>query len=395
MKKEKSIAGAVVVIILGILLIISGLLIPMLTGDKKEVRSDLYIIGGAEGKYGIAKADGSIIAEVVYNNIIMGKDVIYLKNDTKSYLYDLKENTKTVLDGMESDIIFPKSKEGEYIDKYILRFGTDESSSVYRIINIKGEKVFDKDYSNIYEAYLAAGAKIIDSTKDLDSSILGKDKSLVKKLEYLTLDGKYQYIVKYNTVQNGMYGIIDETGKEIAPFEYTTIENGESKNLAVIAKKADKTYVIPVSGKPIEIESGFEADINGEGYIIQKRGTTANKIYNLKGEVVIDKIFNYPIETVTLNSKTTTYLFIKDEKTTKWKMYDLNDVQKPVKEYTNINTEYLKEKKLGDVSTSFIYAAGGINYVVDLETFNTYKLGIATTIKAPLEPGYVLLTEQK
>lgn len=381
-------------LIIGILFIIGGLLIPILSGNKKEIRSDLYVVAGLEGKYGIAKSDGSMLAQAIYTNIIMGKDVIYLKDTLKSYLYNLKDNTSIALDGMESDIIFPKNKDGEYIDKYILRFGTDEKSSIYRVINVKGEKTEGKDYSSIYEAYVAIGAKLLDSTKDLDINILGKDKTLVKILDYLTEDGKYQYIVKQTLSQTGMYGIIDETGKEIVPLEYTTIEQSEGNNSAVIAKKSDKIFVIPASGKAVAIESGFEADIKGEGYIIQKRGNTGNKLYNLKGEVVIDKIFSYPLETLTLNTALTSYLFVKDEKTT-WTMYDLKDPKKATKQYSNLNTEYLKEKTLGEISKSFIYVLTGVNYVVDLETFSSYKLGIATAIKAPLEPGYRLVLAGK
>lgn len=395
MKKQKSIAGAVAFIIIGILLIVGGITISMLGEKKKEVRSDLYVVAGLEGKYGIARANGTMLAEAVYTKISMGKDVIYLKSDSKSFLYNLKDNTSVALDGMESDVIFPKDKAGEYIDKYILKFGAEENSSIYRVINIKGEKVLDKDYASIYEAYAAIQAKIIDPTRDIDKAILGTNKTLVKTLEYLTQEGKYQYIVKSNVGQSGLYGIIDETGKEIVPFEYTIIESVDGKNTAVTAKKDNKVFVIPQSGKAIAIDSGFEADIKEEGYIIQKKGSTANKLYNLKGEVVIDKMFSYPIQTLTLNSKTTSYLFIKDEKTLVWTMYDLKDIQKPVKTYSNINTDYLKEKKAGEISTSFIFVNAGANYVVNLETFVAYKLGITTPIVAAIEPGYILGTVKK
>lgn len=389
MKRKNSIAVPILLIVIGILFIVGGLLIPLISENDKEVRSDLYVVPGTvEGTYGIARSDGTMLAQAMYTKIAMGDNIIYLKDTKASYLYNLENNTQAKLDGNETDIIFPKDKEGTYIGKYILKYGADESSAVYRVVDSKGEKVLDKDYASISEVYVAIGANLVDSAKGVEKSVLGADKTLVKALNYLTEDGKYQYIVKNNATQNTMYGIVDETGKIIVPLEYTIIETQEGKNSAVTAKKNNKLYVIPASGTPIEIATDFEADITGEGYIIQKRGSTANKLYNLKGEVVIDQIFDYPITAVTLNSKTTSYLLIENGTTGKWKMYDLEDTQKSVKEYSNINTEYLKDKKLGETSTSFIYVKNSANYVVDLETFSEYKLKIATPITAPLEPGY-------
>ena len=389
MKRKNSIAVPILLIVIGILFIVGGLLIPLIAGNNKETRTDLYVAPGAtEGTYGIARADGTMLAQAIYTKIAMGDNIIYLKDTTASYLYNIEDNTQVKLDGNETDITFPKDKEGIYLDKYILKYGADESSALYRVVDSTGKKVLDKDYASISEVYVAIGANLADSEKNIEKSVLGTDKTLVKALNYLTEDGKYQYIVKNNATQNAMYGIIDETGKIIVPLEYTIIETQEGKNSAVTAKKDNKLYVIPASGTPIEIATDFEADITGEGYIVQKRGSTANKLYNLKGEVVIDKIFDYPITAVTLNSKTTSYLFIENETTGKWKMYDLEDTQKPVREYSNINTEYLKDKKLGETSTSFIYVKDTANYVVNLETFSEYKLKIATSITAPLEPGY-------
>lgn len=389
MKKNKSIAGAVVIIVIGLLLIIAGLLIPLLETKKVVDRKDLYVVAGVEKKYGIAKADGSMLVNAVYVKILVGKDIAYLKSDTNSYLYNLKDYTSVTLDGMESDVIFPKDKDGNYIDKYILQFGTDEKNSIYRVVDSKGKKVLDKDYASIYEAYIPINASLSSDSKYIDQAVIGKDNTLIKQLHYLTEDSKYQCVIKTGEGLNVKYGIIDEAGKQIVPLEYTSIETDGEINPVVIAKKENKIFVIPSSGTPIEIEQGFEVDIKGEGYIVQKRGSTANKLYNLKGEAILDKIFNLPIQAITLNSKTTSYLFIDDGKDT-WSMYDLKDLKKPVKKYTKVNSEYIKNKKPGEISTSFIYVKGGVNYMVDLETFEEYKLGIASAIIAPLEPGYVL-----
>ncbi len=398
MKKKNSVAGAVVFIVIGIMLIIGGILIAMIDGDGKlneESRKDLYIIASVDGKYGIARADGTMLANTIYSKISMGKDVIYLKDEQNSYLYNLKDGTTSELGGIETDIVFPKDKDGEYIDKYILKFGAEESSSIYRVVDIKGVKTLDKDFASIYEAYVNIGAKLIQNVVDIDKEVLGPDRSLVKTLNYLTEEGKYQYIVKSAIGQSSVYGIIDEDGNEIVPFIYETIEIQEGYNTAVVAKKNEKIFVIARSGKVIEIEPGFEADIKGEGYIVQKKGITANKLYNLEGQVVIDNIFNYPIQTITLNSKTTSYLFVNDEKTGKWTMYDLGNLENETKTYSNINLDYLNYKNPGEVSDSFIYIKDGFNYVVDLETFSEYKLGIATNIIAPLQPGYKIDNVQK
>lgn len=388
MQKKKSNAGAIAFLVIGILFIVGGISLSMLAKDKVARRTDLYVVKGAEETYGIAKASGEMLADTIYTKIIMGQDVVYLKSYSGSLLYDLKTGSKTTLDGMESSVIFPKNKEGEYIDKYILIYGSNEN--VYRSINIKGDKMLDKDYSSLSEICTAIGAKEEVPVQQIAKEVLLENRSVVKSLEYLTEKNRYQYIVKEDTKQPQLYGVMDEDGKIIIPFEYNKIETGEGKNTAVRGIKDDKTFVIPNSTIPVAIDSGFEADIDGEGFIVQKKGNTGNKIYNLKGEIIIDKIFSYPITTITLNSKTSSYLFIKQGETTNWLMYNLNDVKKSVKTFSNINTAYLKGKELSEISTSFVFTSGGANYVVDLETFSTYKLGITTVIVAPLEPGYDL-----
>lgn len=389
MHKTKNITPAVVVILIGIVCIGAGIAILIMGKTVVTTRTEMYVVAGLEGKYGVYTAEGKVVVQPIYTNIIAGKDVMYLRSDSGSMLYNPETKTKVQLNGSETNIVFPKNKDGEYIDKYILKYGTGEQGEIYRIIDTKGERISSKDYTSLLEAGNSIGA-ITDNLENVvfDDIILGGNK-VVNILPYVTLEGKDQYIVKDEKEPDNFYGIMDENSKVIASIEYNSIEIGKGKNTAVIAKKDDRVFVIPVSGVPVEIDMGFEADIENEGYIIQKKGATANKLYNLKGEALIDDIFDYPIETITINSKTTSYLFIKAGEAT-WAMYDLEDVKTPPRRYSNINIDCFKNKKLSETSTSFMYKKLGANYVVDLDTFSEFKLGIEGAVVALLEPGYIL-----
>lgn len=356
--------------------------------DEKDAER-LYIIE-ANASYGVMTANGSIIAQPQFSKIARINNILYLKSQNASYIYNLTTKKTTTLDGFENDIKYILTDNG-FSNKYILQYGSTESDAIYRIIDEEGQKVTDKDFASISSIYSYLELPEPDNftPKAVENTTLAKSDVAVT-LSYPTPDGNSQYIIKKPESGITKYGIVDENNKQIVEPIFDKIEQIKNSNKACMATKDNLEYVILDNGTTIETESGFEFDYKDDGYVIQKRGTTGNKIYNLEGDVIVDKIFTYPAKIVTLKSVNANYLLIQDEKSNLWFIYNMDTAQKLDGEFSNLITDYLDEKDINVVNTSFMYRNGTSLVGVDLSTFETFNINIPYAVVAPLESGLTM-----
>lgn len=381
---------AIILIMIAITLIGLGVVIAIKDMTPQDTSEDLverlYIVQ-ANNAYGVMTSTGKIVAQPQFSKIARINDILYLKANNTSYLYNLLTKETITLDGVESDILYIKGDTG-FLDKYILQYGNTSTDAIYRIIDNTGKKVTDKDFASIEAIYsfLELTAPDNFSPKDAKTTSLNTA-DISATLSYPTQDGKSQYIIK--KVDNGTtkYGIVDENNKQIVEPVFDKIEQIKDSNKACTAVKGTLNYVILDNGTSIETEQGFEFDYSEDGYVIQKRGTTGNKIYNLDGDVIVDKIFTYPAKIVTLNSSNAKYLLMQDEKTNLWSMYNMDTAQKLDAEFSNLVVDYLYEKDTNVINTSFMYKTATSLIGVDLSTFTTFNINIVYSVVSPLESG--------
>ena len=405
---NKSTIVAIILIMLAVGLIFIGVWITynnMQDSDKQKGQSDQLFVISANGFYGIMDVDGNVVANAIFKNVSRVNDIIYLKNDTTSYMYNIATRETVSLDGKETEFIYIyNTLENTFEDKYILKYGgttegtTSGGTAIYRIVDAKGERVANKDFASVaavYE-YLDLVPEENFVPKDVADTVLSKD-IVQKPLTYCTSTGKSQYVVKSGSAaesSNIKYGIVDEDNMQILPSEYDNIEQVKGSNKASIAKKGNKQYVVINTGKIIEIEEGFEVDVNDSGYIIQKIGDTANKVYNFEGDVILDTIFAYPAEMVVFDTESEDYVAMVDDKTKAWTLYNLKTSQKMENTFTNVLTSYLATKDKHTKNKTLIYSTGTQLVGVDLEKLTSYKISIPYRVVAPLESGYKLVAEE-
>lgn len=384
---------AIILIIIAITLIGLGVVIALkdLGGSNIDQASDerLFIVE-ANGAYGVMTANGTVIAQPQFSKITRINNIIYLKSDSASYLYNILSKETVTLDGFETNIKYIKTDDG-FSNKYILQYGETDNDAIYRIIDEKGNKVTDKDFASISSIY--SYLELIEPSnftpKTVDSTSLNKT-DISATLSYPSPEGKSQYIIKETTDNVTKYGIVDENNKQIVEPVFDKIEQIKDSNKACLATKGDLEYVILDNGTTIETQAGFEFDYNEDGYVIQKRGSTGNKIYNLNGDVILDRIFNYPAEIVTLNSANAKYMLLQDPKTSLWSMYNMDTAEKLDVSFSNLIVDYLKNKDINVVNTTFMYKTASSIVGVDLATFKTYNISIPYSIVAPLESGVTM-----
>lgn len=384
---------AIILIIIAITLIGLGVVLAIKdlgAAPIDEKAAERLFVIEANASYGVMTANGKIIAQPQFSKITRINNILYLKSQNASYLYNLTTKETITLDGFENDIKYIKTDNG-FSNKYILQYGATESDAVYRIIDEKGEKITDKDFASINSvySYLELTEPNNFTPKAVENTTLSKT-DVAATLTYPSPDGNSQYIIKISTDGITKYGIVDENNKQIAEPIFDKIEQIKNSNKACIATKGDLEYVILDNGTTIETQSGFEFDYNDAGYVIQKRGTTGNKVYNLEGDIIIDRIFTYPAQIVTLNSANAKYLLMQDEKTGLWSMYNMDTAEKLNAEFSNLITDYLQEKDINVVNSSFMYKNATTLVGVDLATFETFNINIPYAVVAPLESGLTM-----
>ncbi|MBR1883465.1 MAG: hypothetical protein IJ809_00700 [Clostridia bacterium] len=132
------------------------------------------------------------------------------------------------------------------------------------------------------------------------------------------------------------------------------------------------------------------SSLPGHNFVYQKKGNTVNKIYNLKGEVIIDGIYSYSTDFYPFVTKDdTTYLFLKVGNI--YELYNVTTNQKYPKTYANVSLDYMKEYYSYSEfiwETGYIFVNDSIPYCIDFNTMKESRMNVTVRIKAVLDYGY-------
>ncbi|MEG1705542.1 MAG: WG repeat-containing protein [Clostridia bacterium] len=384
------IVGIISIVIILIAILIGVFAIPKKNETIAEEKNGLYfVIKSEDNQYGICKTDGTIVIKPEYKKIARVDNSVYLKSETDSYLYFLDDGKSVSLGGKESEIYFAYDKLGLLLPYYILRYGDSEQTSIFRIYNNKGIRHDLKDFSSLNDAYKFLDAKEvfkITSPPTEITSIYNVNSSL----QYATPEGYSQFIVtkKDKTSSKQLQGLIDEKGTIILDLIYDKITALQDSTYACKVEKDDKTYILLNSGKLVEVETGFEFSIFN-GFFMQRKGNTVNKIYNLSGEVVVDGIYNIKEDLTALNSKTGINYILVQEKKDIYSLYNITNNKKSENVYNEVILDYMKSYNTLSKNIAFISKKNSTYYVTDIDTLKSSKMTITNTIYSPLDLGII------
>lgn len=398
MQKRQRIA--IIIIIFAILILGFAILLIIIEGTKAQKNqkieiyneSDIYILTEYDDKYGISKIDGTNIIEPKFDQISRVGNFVYLKNEKESFIYSLEKGTYQNLDGKETEVTLEySSTDNTLLPYFVLRYGSDEQSAIYRIYNEDGTKYSSQDYTNLKDIQKLLKAKT-EFTSVTFPENLAKDYNLSNQIPYKTIDNKNQYIVtkKDSNTINATKGVIDETGKVILDFKYKNIDVVKNDANALKLTDTDNNdYIFTKDQKLGKIDNGFDIyGINGGGYL-QIKGNTVNKIYDSKLTVAADGIYTYPDDFTFAMNKDHKLLLLLKKSDQKYYLYNLTDSKIEIESYNNIFVDYLKTYT-GEYRNSAILFkdAKGNLYILDLSNLKTAKVLVpADYVSSPLDYG--------
>jgi hypothetical protein len=377
-------------VILLIAILITVYKTPSIQGNNvpQVEKNDLYFVTEVEGTgYGICRTDGTVVLKPEYSQIARVDNSVYLKTETDSSIYFLDDGKSVSLGGKESEVYFVYDAANKLLPYFILRYGESEQASIYRIFNDKGIRHDTRDFSSLNEAYKFLNAKELFVPVAAPTSITSMY-NVITTLNYPTSEGKSQYIVTKKNSTDNLKGLVDELGRVILECSYKSISNIQDSKNAIMVEKNDKTYIFLSTEKLVEVEAGFEF-LTSNGYFIQKRGNTVNKVYNLSGEVVIDGIYNLKDDFVSLNLKTGTSYMLVQEKKSSYSLYNMTTNKKSDNAYTDVVLDYISSYGTLAKNTAFIYKDKESYYAVDLNNLKSYKMIISSNVFSPLDLGII------
>ncbi|MDF2866079.1 MAG: hypothetical protein K0R72_897 [Clostridia bacterium] len=385
----------ILILIASLVAILVGVLIFIYSGPKDTGKANnqieqnnLYFVTEEVGVgYGISKTDGSVLLKPEYSQLARVDNSVYLKTAEDSYIYFLSDGKSVSLGGKESEVYFVYDKENKLLPYFIFRYGETEQASIFRIFNNKGIRHDTKDFASLNDAYKFLNAKEVFKSTIASTSITDKY-AVISTLDYPTIDGKTQYIVSKIDDLSKLKGLVDEDGRVILEPVYTNLTAISGSKNAIKAEKDTKTYIFLSTEKLIEVESGFEFTTS-DGYFIQKKGNTVNKIYNLSGEVTIDGIYNLKDDLTPLNLKNGAAYMLVQEKKAVYSLYNVTGNKKVEGEYSNVVLDYITNYSVLAKNTSFIYNSNGKYYAVDVDTLKSYEMTIKSKIFSPLDLGNI------
>lgn len=382
--------ASVVAILIALLIIIYKAPSNVENNNTQLEQNNLYFVTESEGVgYGICKTDGTVVLKPQYSQMARVDDSVYLKSADESYIFFLNDGKSVTLGGKESEVYFVYDKENKLLPYFIFRYGESEQTSIYRIFNNKGIRHDTKDFSTLNDAYKFLNAKEVFKPVTVPSNISDLY-TVVSTLTYPTSEGKTQYIVTKKEDSTKFQGLVDESGRIILELTYKSLSPILGSENAIKVEKEDKTYIFLSSEKLIEVESGFEF-VTSNGYFIQKKGNTVNKIYNLSGEVVVDGIYNLNEDLTPLNLKTGTSYMLVQEKKEVYSLYNITTNKKSDNEYSSAVLDYMSSYSGLGKNTAFIYKDKETYYAVDLNSLKSYKMNITTNVFSPLDLGIIYI----
>lgn len=387
-----------IILILAILLLVGGVIYYLYEsgmlnlGQGQNIvfeKNDMFFVTESNKLLGISKSDGTQVLECRFNRILRNGNTVYLNDGTESYVFFLDNNKSISLGGKESDVNLVYNKDdGTILPYYILTYGSG-NSSVYRIYTDQGVRYNNKDFTSYEEVQTFLDAKSKFNETKAPKTI--SDKYAVKAtLSYPTSQKRTQYIVsEKDNNKNTKYGIIDETGRIVLDIACENISEISGRTNGVIVNRNEKAYLFLEDEKLLEVDTGFEF-VSGNNIFYQKKGDTVNKVYNNKGEVVIDGIYSYSKDFFPFVSKDgTTYIMLNKNGT--YELYNATNNQKYNKDYTNLSTTYLSDYYASQNNTwqsGYIFVSDSVPYCVDFSTMKESRMNVLVQINAPLDYGY-------
>ncbi|MEN4759725.1 WG repeat-containing protein [Chryseobacterium sp. C39-AII1] len=263
--------------------------------EVDNIGSYPFLITKSKGnKYGIIDAEENPITEEIYDESFLGTKYIYLIKKDKLSIFS-----------KETKQLYPT--EFSYVKSLFNNMFTTQKtlkSPKVAVININGEIVIPKEYDSI-EGIKISGENFVYLTKGGEQRFLDKDlkdvlepgfqierilpNTLILMREgvfytYSVKDKKYEELknivsLKENGVfyytetiypaivaqnSNGLFGILDEKGKEIIPFQYDDIFTFVSEN-EIVVKKGDKFGVTNYENEPLK-------EVIYDKYSVDKQG---------------------------------------------------------------------------------------------------------------------------
>ena len=288
-----------VLIALMVILMFLVIIKKLLTNDKlfSESKEVSYFSVLENNKWGVINSKGESVIPTNYEEMIIVPD------NTKPvflYTYDINEETgeyKTKVLNEVAEEIFTKydkvevisnvnSSNNSWYEENVLKVKQDGK---YGLINLNGKEILDIEYDNIYAMQGVKNSIII--VKNDKVGLVNASGTIIVPAEYKEIIARTdKYIDGYITInQDGLYGLISNTKKELLKNEYQDIEKIAGEKYFVV-KKDDGRKIVNTDGKVI-LELADEEivgliETNTEGIIYKQ-----NDLYGLKnilGEVIIN-----------------------------------------------------------------------------------------------------------
>jgi len=237
-----------------------------------------YITVFNDSKWGVIDTKGNVIIEPTYDEIIIipnenidlficTYDVDYNKETYKTKV--LNKSGKEILTGYNN--IEPiENTDGNSIwyENDILKY---EKSGKYGLVNFKGKKITNTEYSNIYALNGTEKSVIIekDGKMGLVNTVTGEVITEPKYIDITNLTKKHEngYIVK---TEDHKYGIIGIDKKVILEPKYDEIKKVAGNNQYVVFSD-NKLQIVNGNGDII-LDIGFDSveEINIDDFVIIK-----------------------------------------------------------------------------------------------------------------------------
>lgn len=260
MKKVFAVIIAIIVLIMFIL-IIKGILTN--GEDKGKISSQTYFSVYKDGKYGVIDANGNIIIDPSYKELIV---IPNNKNDVFLCTYDVdyaNGTYKTKALNNKNEEIFKEYENIEAmqnIDKngnilYESNILKVQKDGKYGLIDFNGKKVIDTQYEEI--SAIQGIENALKIKQDGKYGIMNNEGKIIIELNYADItnlgkDDKSGYIVKN---EEGKYGIVDYSSKQVLEAKFDEIKK-ISKNDLYIVKQDGVEKVIDKNGNDV-LTKGF------------------------------------------------------------------------------------------------------------------------------------------
>ena len=297
-KKVIAVIVAILVIIMfGIM--INGILQKEKNTNTGSISSLSYFPIFKDNKWGVVDSNAKVVIEPSYHEMII---VPNNKHDIFLCTYDVNYETgeyKTKVLNSKNEMILTQYDKVEAISNqdvnnnlWYEEFLKVQKNGKYGMIQLDGKEVLPAEYEKIEAVQGIKNAILVQ--KDGKYGVVDKDGKAMTDIAYTEIkalgkDNKSGYIVKN---EQGKFGIIDFSKKQILPNQYDGIEKIYGNDLYVVIVDG-KQKLVKKDGTDVLTE-GFEKiegilKTNGAGIIYQNAGKFG--VMDLTGKVVVEPIY--------------------------------------------------------------------------------------------------------